>query len=177
MNSETHSCNIRTSSCIRLGKEGNIVNRLEYRLWLGGEIYRLLYFYESIDLPQIITRRECEFFVKEGVTYRQVSSALEHDTFVIYVEEYERGRKEAEVESNSLRLEVRELDAENKHPVIAALELSSHLDVMMYIGSSFTYFHRKEWLRDSAEIDEDRKVYVLYVTPTGFVMEEGEANR
>ncbi len=73
------------------------MNPLEYRLWIGEENYRLLYFYESIDLPQIITRRECDFFVKEGVTYRQVSSALEHDTFVIYVEEYERGRKEAEV--------------------------------------------------------------------------------
>jgi hypothetical protein len=171
------SLDIRTSSCIRFGKAGNIVNRLEYRLWLGEENYRLLYFYESIDLPQIITRRECEFFVKEGVTYRQVSSALEHDTFVIYVEEYEQGRKEAEVGSNGLRLEVRELDAENGHPLIATLELPSHLDVMAYIGSSFTYFHGKEWLRDSAEIDEDRKVYVLYVTATGLVMGEGEANR
>ena len=152
------------------------MDRLEYRLWLGEENYRLLYFYESIDLPQIITRRECEFFVKDGVTYRQVSSALECDTFVIYVEEYERGRKEAEVESNGLRLEVRELDAENGHPVIATLELPSHLDVMAYIGNSFTYFHGKEWLRDSSEIDEDRKAYVLYVTATGFVI-EGENNR
>jgi hypothetical protein len=149
-----------------------MVNRLEYRLWLGEENYRLLYFYESIDLPQIIARRECEFFVKDGVTYRQVSSALEHDTFVIYVEEYERGQKEAEVDSNDLLLEVRELNAENGHPVIATLELPSHLDVMAYIGNSFTYFHGKEWLRDSAEIDEDRKVYVLYVTATGFVIEE-----
>ncbi|MBB3869369.1 hypothetical protein HNR78_002262 [Parageobacillus toebii NBRC 107807] len=154
-----------------------MVNRLEYRLWLGEENYRLLYFYESIDLPQIIARRECEFFVKEGVAYQQVSSALEHDTFVIYVEEYERGPKEAEVDSNDLLLEVRELDAENGHPVIATLELPSSLDVMAYIGNSFTYFQGKEWLRDSSEIDEDRKVYVLYVTATGFVMEEGETNR
>ncbi|SFA55435.1 hypothetical protein SAMN05192569_10616 [Parageobacillus thermantarcticus] len=51
------------------------MNRLEYRLWLGEENYRLLYFYESIDLPQIIARRECDFFVKEGVTYRQVFRA------------------------------------------------------------------------------------------------------
>ncbi|WP_027409441.1 hypothetical protein [Anoxybacteroides tepidamans] len=147
------------------------MHRLEYRLWLGEEHYRLLYVYEWIDLPQMIARRECEFFVKEGITYRQVSSALEHDTFVIYVEEYDRGIQAAEMDSDGLRLEVRELNA----GLITAFELSSHLDVLAYIGSSFTYFQEREWLRDSAEIDEDRKVYVLYVTATGFVVdEEGE---
>jgi len=75
MNNGTNSHHIRISSCIRFGKAGNIMNRLEYRLWLGEENYRLLYFYESIDLPQIIARRECDFFVKEGVTYRQVFRA------------------------------------------------------------------------------------------------------
>jgi hypothetical protein len=144
------------------------VHRLEYRLWLGEEQYRLLYVYESIDLPQILARRECEFFVKEGVTYRQVSSALEYDAFVIYVEEYEKGTAESEIDSDGLRLEVRELGA----GLMTTVELPSHLDVLSYTGSSFTYFQGREWLRDSAEIDEDRKVYVLYVTPTGWVMEE-----
>ncbi|MBA2872403.1 hypothetical protein HNQ85_002712 [Anoxybacillus calidus] len=145
--------------------------RLEYRLLLDHEKYELLYFYENIDLEQIITRRECEFFVKEGVTYRQLSSALENDTFAIYVEKYEQGEKEDEVNGHGLLLEVRELNSEKNHPIITTLELHSHLEIMAYIGSSFTYFHGKEWLRDCAEIDEDRKLYVLYVTATGLILE------
>jgi hypothetical protein len=147
------------------------VERLEYRLLLDDERYELLYFYENIDLEQIITRRECEFFVKEGVTYRQLSSALENDTVAIYVEKYEQGVKEDEVNGHGLLLEVRELNAEKNHPVITTLELHSHLEVMVYIGNSFTYFQGKEWLRDCAEIDEDRKLYVLYVTATGLILE------
>jgi hypothetical protein len=147
------------------------VERLEYRLLLDDERYELLYFYENIDLEQIITRRECEFFVKEGVTYRQLSSALENDTFAIYVEKYEQGVKEDEVNGHGLLLEVRELNAEKNHPVITTLELHSHLEVMVYIGNSFTYFQGKEWLRDCAGIDEDRKLYVLYVTATGLILE------
>jgi hypothetical protein len=146
--------------------------RLEYRLLLDHEKYKLLYFYENIDLEQIITRRECEFFVKDGVTYKQLSSALEKEVFIIYVEKYCDGIKEDEVDDNRLLLEVREINANENYPLITTLKLYTHLEVMSYIGSSFTYFHGKEWLRDSAEIDEDRKLYVLYVTPTGLILEQ-----
>jgi hypothetical protein len=152
------------------------MNRLEYRLLLDDEHYELLYFYERIDLEQIITRRECEFFVKDGVTYKQLSSAVEHEQFVIYVEKYSEGIKEDEENHHGLILEVRELNEQTHHPLITTLKLDTHLEVMSYIGSSFTYFQGKEWLRDSAEIDEDRKVYVLYVTPTGLILEQ-EGNR
>ncbi|RAK18934.1 hypothetical protein B0I26_108109 [Anoxybacillus vitaminiphilus] len=146
--------------------------RLEYRLLLDHEKYELLYFYGNIDLEQIIARRECEFFVKEGVTYKQLSSALEKGTFIIYVEKYGDGIKEDEVDDNGLLLEVRELNANENYPLITTLKLYTHLEVMSYIGSSFTYFHGKEWLRDSAEINEDRRLYVLYVTPTGLILEQ-----
>jgi hypothetical protein len=148
------------------------VARLEYRLLLDHEKYKLLYFYENIDLEQIIARRECEFFVKDGVTYRQLSSALENETFAIYVEKYEQGVKEDEINGNGLLLEVRELNSEKNHPMITMLKLHSHLEIMAYIGNSFTYFQGKEWLRDCAEIDEDRKLYVLYVTQTGLILEQ-----
>jgi hypothetical protein len=150
------------------------VARLEYRLLLDDETYELLYFYENIDLEQIIARRECEFFVKDGMTYKQLSSALEKEVFVIYVEKYCDGTKEDEVDEQRLLLEVRELNEISNYPLITTLKLYTHLEVMSYIGSSFTYFHGKEWLRDSAEIDEDRKVYVLYVTPTGLILKQEE---
>jgi len=149
------------------------VNRLEYRLYIDEESYLPLYYYENIGLEQIIARRECEFFVKDGVTYRQVSSAVERNKlFVIYVEKYSEGVKEAEQASENLTLEIRMLNQEEGHPIIDTIQCDSHLDIMGYIGSSFTYITGREWLRDSAEIDEDRKLYVLYVTPTGLFVEQ-----
>ena len=48
--------------------------------------------------------------------------------------------------------------------------MTNHIDVLSMIGSVYTYYQGMEWKRDSAEIDEDRKVYVLYVTPTGYTI-------
>jgi hypothetical protein len=49
------------------------------------------------------------------------------------------------------------------------------LDVLSYIGTVYTYYNGWEWERDSAEIDEDRSVYSLYVTKTGVTYEGGKA--
>jgi hypothetical protein len=142
---------------------------LEYRLQKGKEDYVSIYHYPEIELEQILTRRECEFFVKEGVTYKQLSSAIEGNLFIIYLEIYEESPIEKERPSQpGIRLEIRELNHINGHPLITSDYLTNHMDVLSMIGSVYTYDQGKEWERDSAEIDEDRQVYVLYVTPTGY---------
>lgn len=143
---------------------------LEYRLQKGAEQFVPIYHYPDIELEQILARRECEFFVKDGVTYKQLSSAIEDQLFIIYVEVFEDGIQEQEERTNGIKLEIRELNASKSHPLIASKLMHNHLDVLSMIGSVYTYEHGKEWERDSAEIDEDRKVYVLYVTPTGYMI-------
>ena len=144
---------------------------LEYRLWEGNEQYTPLYYYENIDLEQILARRECEFFVKNGVTYKQVSSALEGNICIIYVEIFEEGPIESIYLSshNDITLEIRELNVLKNHPLVKTLQFERHIDILTVIGSALTFVDEKEWLRDSAELDEDRMVYVLYGTPTGYV--------
>ncbi|RUQ24543.1 hypothetical protein ELQ35_21605 [Peribacillus cavernae] len=142
---------------------------LEYRLWKGNEQYEAIYHFDRIDYEQVFSRRECEFFVKEGITYKQVSSAKEEEMFIIYVEIFEEAAPE-EIDlsgKGSMKLEIREYNPLRDHPVMESLYLDNHMQVLGYIGSTFTYFHGKEWKRDSAEIDEDRMVYALYVTATG----------
>ena len=147
---------------------------LEYRLWKGDEQFTPLYYYEHIELEQIMARRECEFYVKNGVTYKQVSSALEGDLCVIYVQIYEEGPIETVNGSNKddLTLEIRELNELKGHPLVNTLHFRTHLEILNVIGSTFTFIHEREWLRDSAELDEDRMVYVLYGTPTGYQWKE-----
>ncbi|WP_338449352.1 hypothetical protein R4Z09_24720 [Niallia oryzisoli] len=146
---------------------------LEYRLRKGNDHYVPIYHYREIELEQILARRECEFFVKDGVTYKQLSSAIEDELFIIYVEIYEEGPPEpAILTQDGILLEIREWNAIKGHPLIMSEYVTNHLDVLSTIGSVYTYHQWKEWERDSAEIDEDRKAYVLYVTPTGYSITE-----
>ncbi len=56
-----------------------------------------------------MARRECEFFIKEGITYKQLSSGLEENVFVIYVEIYEEDPiEEPDTSGERIKLEIRE---------------------------------------------------------------------
>lgn len=146
---------------------------LEYRLFKGLNSFEPLFRYESVELDQILARRECEFFVKDGVTYKQTSSAIEGHIHFIYVEKEEESTKEQE-EFNlngKLKLEIREFNSRGNHPVIQTFELDRHIEILSKIGSVYLYLDNQEWERDSAEIDEDRLVYVLYMTKTGYRLE------
>ncbi|WP_068982913.1 MULTISPECIES: hypothetical protein [Lysinibacillus] len=144
---------------------------LEYRLQKEKDKFEPIYYYTNIDLPQILTRRECEFFIKEGKTYKQLSSAIEGELFVIYVQLYEETPIEMpEHLHEGIKLEIRELNAYKNYPLITFEYMTNHLDILSIIGSIYTYIEGKEWERDSAEIDEDQGVYVLYVKPTGYTL-------
>lgn len=141
---------------------------LEYRLKKGNEFVPI-YYYNDIELGQILARRECEFFVKGGVTYKQLSSAIENQLFVIYVEIFEEAPAILEnLQDKKIHLEIRELNARKDHPLITSITFNNHFDILSIIGAIYTYYEGNEWERDSAEIDEDRKVYILYVTSTGY---------
>jgi hypothetical protein len=148
---------------------------LEYRLQKRKDEFEPIYHYPQIELPQILARRECEFFIKDGITYKQLSSAIEEKVFVIYVEIYEEDPiEEPDFIGESLKLEIREYNALKDYPLIKTEWPTDHLEVLSKIGSIYTYHDGKEWERDSAEIDEDRKTYVLYVTPTGYKIPTSE---
>ena len=109
------------------------------------------------------------------MTYKQLSSAIEDDLFVIYVEKYEEDPIEESVFFHEgILLEIRELNVIKDHPLIKSEKMVHHLEVLSKIGSIYTYYNGQEWERDSAEINEDRKVYILYVTPTGYKIPTSE---
>jgi hypothetical protein len=146
---------------------------LEYRLLKGMNGYEPIFHYPDIELEQILARRECEFFVKEGVTYRQLSSAKEGNLFLIYVEIYEEEPvTDPLFPPPGLKLEIRELNPRKNHPILKQETYEDHLDILSVIGSVYTYIDQTEYERDSAEIDEDRSVYILYVKSTGEMLEE-----
>lgn len=146
---------------------------LEYRLYKGTNSFEPLYHYEEIEIDQILARRECDFFVKEGIVYKQTSSAIEGLLHVIYVAKHNQGEKEKE-EFNlngTMKLEFREFRERTNFPLLKTLEFERHIDILANLGSVYHYLDGQEWEKDSAEIDEDRRVYVLYLIKTGYKME------
>ncbi|MFP5303424.1 hypothetical protein R2R70_19810, partial [Cobetia sp. SIMBA_158] len=87
-----------------------------------------IYYYPEIDLGEILARRECEFFVINGTTYKQLSSSIEDQLFVIYVEiiEEEPPLKKIESTESTVSLEIRELNARNNHPLITTEIFHNH---------------------------------------------------
>lgn len=146
---------------------------LEYRLYKGNNSSEPLFHYEQIDLQQVLARRSCDFYVKEGIVYKQTSSAIEGDWHVIYVTKEEEGEMEKEEFNinDTLQLEMRELNGRANHPILKKIEFDHHIDILSHIGSDYHYIDGMEWEKDSAEIDEDRRVYVLYLIKTGYKME------
>lgn len=150
-----------------------MTNSLEYRLNKGTNSFEPLFHYEEIEIDQILARRECEFFVKEGIVYKQTSSAIEGNLHVIYVAKHDQGEMEKE-EFNlngTMKLEMREFRERTDFPLLKTLEFERHIDILANLGSVYHYLDGHEWERDSAEIDEDRRVYVLYLIKTGYKME------
>jgi hypothetical protein len=150
-----------------------VTTSLEYRLFKGNNSAEPLFHYEQIDLQQVLARRECDFYVKEGIVYKQTSSAIEGQWHVIYVTKQDEGEieKEAFNLNGALQLEMREFNERANHPLQKTLEFDHHIDILSHIGAIYHYIDGLEWEKDSAEIDEDRRVYVLYLIKTGYKME------
>ncbi|MGM7682385.1 hypothetical protein ACSVDA_09550 [Cytobacillus sp. Hm23] len=145
---------------------------LEIRLNDRYKDYPALYHYKDIDREQIFVRRECEYYVKDGIVYEQVSSALEDDRFVLYVNKIGDDTIDPNTRvRENLCVEVREYRRIGEQKLLKIYDCRDHMDVLGYIGNTFIYIEGKEYKRSSVEADEDRQTYILYVNDTGTVLE------
>ncbi|GIP40335.1 hypothetical protein J31TS4_36150 [Paenibacillus sp. J31TS4] len=145
------------------------MKRLEYRRYADREPFPVLYYYDPIDQLEIALRGTCDYFVKEGIVYETTSFAAEADTYVLYVREAEEERAlntepVHKPDWRGIRIEVREyLEGTDRYPVLQYLHYETKEEALLRLFSDFLYFEGKEWEKTSAEVDEDRKVYVYYV--------------
>ncbi len=103
---------------------------LEYRLYKNELSFEPLHHYTSLGLDEVLARRECEFFVKDGMTYKQRSSALEGDQyFLIYVDRYTEGPMDKH-ETSDIKVEIRTLDDRFDNPLLEAYYVDRHLDAL-----------------------------------------------
>ncbi|MEI7026401.1 hypothetical protein [Paenibacillus sp. y28] len=149
--------------------------RLEYRQYGEWETqFPLLYYYDGIDQDEVSLRFACDYFVKDGVVYEKTSCSIEPHAYVIYVR---RSADEYVVDSTrqtppafrwgGIRIELREfMEYSDQHPVRHTFRYSDDDDALLCLQSDYLVWDGSEWAKTSAEIDEDRRVYVYYATRT-----------
>jgi hypothetical protein len=143
--------------------------KLEYRLLDEENGYPSIYSYDKIQREEIAARFFCDYFIKEGKVYEKTSASVEQQMHVIYVKECEDEKannpKPVGLIGGYVILEIREYTEEAQtYRLIQTLEISDLLELLLYIQSNYIVLNEVEWERSSTEIDEDRKVYVMYVT-------------
>ncbi|WP_078434778.1 hypothetical protein [Metabacillus halosaccharovorans] len=141
--------------------------KLEYRLNDERNHYPAIYHYSFSDPYEIFCRRLCDFFIKEKKVYKRTSSSLEDEYYVIYVEEETDEYIFEQAESYThVSLEVREYNEYSVSPLIFTYDLYSHEEALSLIGNDYLWIEEEEYEKISAEIDEDRSTYVLYMIRT-----------
>jgi hypothetical protein len=154
-------------------KEGKALARLEYRLLDESRGFPLLYYYDLIDKDEVSLRFACDYFVKEGIVYEKTSCAIDSGVYIIYVKAAEDeqalpGGKELMQYWGGIRMELREFKEGTGHyPVIHTFRFQDDDDALLHLQSDYLTFNGVEWEKTSAEVDEDRKVYVYYAIPSG----------
>ncbi|MCV9884340.1 hypothetical protein [Metabacillus halosaccharovorans] len=141
--------------------------KLEYRLNDERNHYPAIYHYSFSDPYEIFCRRLCDFFIKEKKVYKRTSSSLEDEYYVIYVEEETDEYVFEQAESYThVSLEVRKYNEYSVSPLIFTYNLYSHEEALSLIGNDYLWIEEEEYEKISAEIDEDRSTYVLYMVRT-----------
>jgi hypothetical protein len=147
------------------------VAKLEYRLLDQFQGYPVLYYYDYIKPEETAARFACDYFVKEGIVYEKTSCAIEPGLNVIYVkiaadETVLSVNPCSSVGLGFIVLELREYREFEIHPLIMTVECPNLIDILLYLQSDFITVSGVEWEKSSAEIDEERQVYVLYLKKT-----------
>lgn len=140
--------------------------------------YEALYKYEQnkIDPNEIYARQLCDYFVKNGVQYKLISNELEDNKEVLVLENVGHAQflnGERYYEGHEIHIEFREYRNRFEMPLLFTKILNPndnpHWHAIRYLLKDYIEIPaigiRK---RDSTEIDEDRKCYVIYVTPEVF---------
>ncbi|MCE5284818.1 MAG: hypothetical protein LLG02_03070 [Pelosinus sp.] len=142
---------------------------LEYRLIDDQGQFPVLYYYQDIDETEVSARFVCDYFVKDAIVYERQSCAMEPLNYVIYVkrsQEVALADSSLEKPRKNIRIEIRHFSAKTEeYPVLFSYEVKYSKEALLYLQSDYFMWSGEEWEKTSAELDEDRMVYVVYAKP------------
>jgi hypothetical protein len=142
---------------------------LVYVIDRGFQQYEEVFHYpsETISQDEIYARQLCEYFVKEGKQFKLMSNEMEGETEILLIKEdgaADTFRDEATYSGSEIHIEFRKYQRLGDMSLLSSLKVDTHWDVIRFLLKDLVEIPGAGMrVRDSAEMDEDRKVYVIYV--------------
>lgn len=145
---------------------------LEYRLDDPANDFPALYHYPNIPKDELALRLICDYFTKDGTVYEKSFTSFSDNLHLIYVKPTHSENPTTNFRTTSgmgfVVLEIREYQESLKdYPILDSKEFSTILDLINYTQVDYLTLNGIEWEKSALEIDEDRKVYLLYIRRPG----------
>lgn len=128
-------------------------------------------FYEystaTINHDEIYARQLCEFFIKDGREYELYSNEMSGDEEVLIIHEKGSAVKFTNEKTypDGIHMEIRQYRNIGEMTLLHTFNLETHWEAIRYLLKDVIEVPGYgQMARDSAELDEDRKCYVIYVT-------------
>jgi len=145
--------------------------KLLVRQWIEGSSLVIVNEYRNIPIEEILLRFSCDYWVKGQRVFQMAGRAMEGDTAIIDVEEDvdEKVNQPGLVFAptwEGVRIEVRHyMEDVEEYPLIDRMQFADPRQAMAIFWSDRILLQDRRWVKTSTEVDENRKVYVLYVQP------------
>ena len=146
------------------------MKQLTYYLDKGNGNYEPFYQYKlpEVGADECYARQLCTFFIVRGTQYELVSNEMADEEEILVVKETGRnlqGEKEKNYRGEGIHIEFRSPELKENYRLINSIPCDTHYDVLRFLLKDVVDIPGiGQMLVMSTEIDEDRGVYVLYVT-------------
>lgn len=122
----------------------------------------------NVGLDEFYARQLCTYFIMQGIQYELISNEMEGNVEVLVLREMGRnlsGEDERSFREQGIHIEFRNPNEHKNYRLLLRIPCETHTEVIRYLLKNVVDIPNiGQMLVTSTEIDEDRGVYVIYVT-------------
>ena len=126
------------------------------------------YMISDVGADEFYARQLCTYFIMKGTQYELVSNEMDGEQEILVIKEMGRnlsGEDERSFRGKGIHVEFRSPNERQNYRLYARIPCDAHFDVLRFLLKDIVDVPQYgQMLVTSKEIDEDRGVYVIYVT-------------
>ena len=126
------------------------------------------YMIPDVGADEFYARQLCTYFIMKGTQYELISNEMDGDKEILVIKEMGRnlsGEDEKSFRGKGIHIEFRSPNERENYRLFSRIPCDAHFDVLRFLLKDIVDVPGSgQMLVTSKEIDEDRGVYVIYVT-------------
>ena len=126
------------------------------------------YMIQNVGADEFYARQLCTYFIMKGTQYELISNEMDGDQEILVIKEMGRnlsGEDERSFRGKGIHVEFRSPNERENYRLLSRIPCDAHFDVLRFLLKDIVDVPEYgQMLVTSKEIDEDRGVYVIYVT-------------